>query len=333
MIFTTYEDRPSCLVGLKILVRSLAQHLPDARIRIWCPPGDPSFAAFRSWLETQQNVLPFPDRALPGTGWNVKPTVLLYELDHGAHEAIWIDADIILGGNPHSLLEADRRTIVTTAGMRWDETEHGTTKRTAGFGLSVGRDIPGIVSSSIVRVTQDHRRLLEEWARLLQSSEYVEWQRQPFWKRPVHAAGDQDVLMGLLGSTEFAWIPIKYIPSGRGIAHCFFSVGYTTLERLRNSFRGPPPFVHAPSPVKPWSDAPALSVEVSPYPWVAARYRGDIDEPMEWTTPRSTAARLLTALFLGEPNLRGLPLSAVREARLHLDRAIAKLRGSRRSSR
>src|SRR5690349_24151039 len=111
MIFTTYEDRPACLVGLKILVRSLARHLPEARIRIWCPLDDPAFAGFLSWLETQKNVLPFPRRALPGTGWNVKPAVLLCELDQGADEVIWIDAYIILGGNARSLLEGDQRTL------------------------------------------------------------------------------------------------------------------------------------------------------------------------------------------------------------------------------
>jgi hypothetical protein len=327
MIFTTYEDRPNCLIGLKILVRSLARHLPDARVRIWCPVGDPAFGPFLSWLEKQGNVLPFPGRALPGSGWNVKPSVLLYELDQGADEAIWIDADIILGGDPRAYFRTDRRTLVATAGMRWDESAHGTAQRTAGLGLEVGRDIPGIVSSSIVRVTSEHRELVEEWARLLQSPEYVKWQKLPFWDRPVYAAGDQDVLMGLLGATRFSWIPIEYIPSGRGIAHCYFSVGYTSMERLRNSFRGPPPFVHAPSPVKPWNDAPALSVEVSPYPWVAERYRAEIDDPMEWTRPRSTAGQALNALFLGEPNLRGLPLSLIREARLYAKRAIARLRG------
>ena len=68
MIFATYEDRPDCLIGLKILVRSLGRHLPEARIRIWCPTGDPAFAAFRRWLGTQPNALPSPDRALPGSG-------------------------------------------------------------------------------------------------------------------------------------------------------------------------------------------------------------------------------------------------------------------------
>lgn len=333
MIFTTYEDRPACLVGLKILVRSLARHLPAARIRIWCPVGEPEFADFLSWAETQENVLPFTGRALRGTGWNVKPSVLLYEFEQGAEEAIWIDSDIILGGDPRSFLQADRCTLIATAGMRWDETEHGTARRTAALGLEVGRDIPGIVSSSIVRVTREHRGLLEAWARLLQAPEYLHWQKQPFWGRPAHAAGDQDVLMGLLGAAEFSWIPVKYIPSGRGIAHCFFSVGYTTMERLHNSFRGAPPFVHAPSPIKPWNAAPVLSVEISPYPWVAARYRDEIGDSMEWTHPRSTAGRLLHALFLGEPNLRGLPLSMIREAKLYLDRGIATLRSIAQPSR
>jgi len=53
VIFTTYEDRPACLVGVKILVKSLARHLPEARIRIWCPVDEPAFADFFAWLETQ----------------------------------------------------------------------------------------------------------------------------------------------------------------------------------------------------------------------------------------------------------------------------------------
>jgi len=181
-------------------------------------------------------------------------------------------------------------------------------------------------------VSTEHRALVEAWDRVLQSEDYLRWQQKPFWERPAHAAGDQDVLMALLGAKEFSWIPIKYIASGRGIAHCFFSVGYTTMERLKNSFRGPPPFVHAPSPAKPWNDAPPLSVEISPYPWVAGHYRNEISEPMGWTRPRSTAGRLLNRLFFGEPNLRGLPLSFVREAKLYLDRAMGALGSGRRPS-
>lgn len=326
MIFVTYEDRPDCLIGLKILVRSLARHLPDARIRVWCPVGNPAFDAFRIWLGQQPNALPSPQQALPGTGWNVKPAVLLHELERGAGEAIWIDADIIVGADPRPLLAADDRTLLATEGMRWDESPRGTAQRTRAFGLPVGREIEGIVSSSIVRVTPAHIGLVREWARLLQSPEYVQWQDKPFWSRPSHALGDQDVLMALLGAAEFSWIPIRYIHTGRGIAHCFFSVGYTTTERLRNSFRGPPPFVHAPSPVKPWSPSPALSVEVSPYTWVAARYAHELEEPMDWTRPRSRAAKLLHLAFLGEPNLRGIPLAAVREARLYLDKGLGRLR-------
>jgi hypothetical protein len=326
MVFCTYEDRPACLIGLKILILSLARHVPDARIRVWCPVGDPAFADFLSWLAKQENALPHPEQSLAGAGWNVKPAVLLYELEQGAEEAIWIDADIILGGDPSRMLRADRHTVLATEGMRWDETPKGTKERTEAWGYPVGRDIPGIVSSSIVRVTSAHRRLLEEWAKVLQSPEYIHWQRQPFWDRPPHAAGDQDVLMALLGAEEFAWIPIRYIPSGRGIAHCFFSVGYTTMERLSNSFRGPPPFVHAPSPVKPWNAKVPLSVEISPYTWVASKYGDELDEPMGWTQLRSRAGRLLNLIFLGEPNLRGLPLSLIREAKLYLDRGVDKVR-------
>lgn len=326
MVFCTYEDRPECLVGLRILVRSLARHMPQAKIRIWCPPDKPGFAEFLSWFERQENALPHPDQPIVGAGWNVKPYVLLYELERGAQEAIWIDADIILGGDPSPMLKADDKTIVATEGMKYDESPKGTKARTIAWGYQVGRDIPGIVSSSVVRVTQEHVGLLREWARILQSQAYNDIQMLLFWDRPPHAAGDQDVLMALLGAEEFSWIPIRYIPSGKGIAHCYFSVGYTSGERLGNAFSGPPPFVHAPSPIKPWNASIPLSVELSPYPWVAAGYEGEVGEPLEWARLRSGAGRFLNLVFLGNPNLRGIPLSIMRETKLYLDGMVRKLR-------
>ena len=78
--------------------------------------------------------------------------------------------------------------------------------------------------------------------------------------------------------------------------------------------------------MKPWNPSPALSVEISPYTWVAARYYDEVEEPMDWTRPRSRAAKLLHLLFLGEPNLRGIPLAFIREARLYLDKGLGRIR-------
>ena len=55
---------------------------------------------------------------------------------------------------------------------------------------------------------------------------------------------DQDVLNALLGSEEFACLPIRILKTGLDVIHSGGALAYSLSERLRGLVRPIPPFVH-----------------------------------------------------------------------------------------
>jgi hypothetical protein len=168
-------------------------------------------------------------------------------------------------------------------------------------------------------VTSAHRPLLERCRTLLADRRYRDAQAINWRKRPPHLLGDQDVLTALLGSAEYADIPVKYLRRGRDIVQYFGSYGYTLAERLQHLVHGMPPFVHAQG-YRPWwpKSEPgrdpymkfnALYLELSPYTLLARRYRGELDGD-DWMD-HGLGVNLLRALGANRPPLVGLPLAAV----------------------
>src|SRR5438045_2971520 len=91
MIICTYEDRPTDLVGVQLLVSSLARHLPGASIHVACPTPPPELAA---WLRARPGVTLDETRDERLRGWNVKAGLLTRLLDAGHDDVIWIDSDV-----------------------------------------------------------------------------------------------------------------------------------------------------------------------------------------------------------------------------------------------
>jgi hypothetical protein len=304
MIACTYEDRKTALIGLKLLVLSLARHCPDLPLHVYCPqPG----VAFEEWAGRQPNVcLLNPPSGIIG-GWDVKPNLLLHRLNAGFDEVLWLDTDLVLTRDLRdSFGQMTEQTFVATEEHRW-VTGHGTTERTERLGLPVGRLLPNTICSCVLRITSFHRPLLEQWHTALQRADYRKTQGQPFDERDWALGSDQDVLSGLLGSTRFASVPLRLLRSGREIAHCFCRQGYAVRDRLRNLLTGLPPLVHAQGP-KPWELPGVLFAELSPYCSASLPFASQLSEPAPWLRPRTLLARILNTLAFGNPNLRDLPL-------------------------
>ncbi len=325
IVICAHENRPADLTGVKLLTLSLADHCPDLQVDFsWTHTN----TEFSRWLTGFPQVRVRETPELDGRGWNVKPALLLYLLDEGHREVVWLDSDVILDGDLRPLMSGlPPQTLVATEEPAWGAVE-GSAPRTLGWGLEPGRDLKRTANSCLLRVTREHRTLLQTWQQLLDSSEYREAQARPWHERPMHLIGDQDVLTALLGSRDFAHLPVRLLKRGTDIVQSFDASTYTMGERLGNGFSRLPPLVHAQRQ-KPWQlqTKPSLArnpqqyyhfvfLELAPYTHVARRYRDLLGEPTEWMTVRTLPARVLRFITRGNVNLQSLPhLAATRAAR------------------
>lgn len=314
MKICAYEDRPSDLIGLKLLVLSVLRRCPDASIELTVP-GAPD--AFVRWAEARPNVVVRPEPIAGRAGYDIKPYLLLKLLESGEREAIWIDSDIIVTGDVRRFFANLHDTTIVVAEEYFGARAQGGTIRTEGFGLPIGRPLPSTVNSCVVRVTPAHRRLLMAWDTLLSSEAYRSAQAKRWDERPLSMLGDQDVLTALLGSAEFMDIPIRWIRRGAEIAHCFQYGGYAAHERLRNVLlRSAPAFVHSQGQ-KPWrppDGARTLHLELSPYTLAALDYVNELGEESTWASPTLPLARLLRRLFRDDITTSGLAQAIAAEA-------------------
>ena len=339
-VICIHEDRAEYLMGVQLAVASLAQHSPDIPIFVSCPNAG---SEFLSWLGRQSNASPIELPNTIGKGWNIKPSVLLQMLRQ-FDDVLWIDSDIIVSGDIRKhFRECDDTVLVAAQETFWGQRQGGTF-RTAAWGLEPGRQLETTVNSGILRVTRRHQRLLEAWQLMLSNPAYLKAQSQPWYERPLHMIGDQEVLTGLLGSVDFQELPIRLLRRGADIAQCFGPAGFTPVERIRSIVGHSPAFVHAMGP-KPWlrqSSAPPalklsiesmrnwyqfLSLEVSPYSAIASRYTRE-DFGIEWAKPRSHIGKLLWWLGFGKFELVGFPVAVFD----HLARRFRRLLGVARYS-
>lgn len=135
--------------------------------------------------------------------------------------------------------------------------------------------------------------------------------------RPLHFHSDQQVLEALLGSAEFADVPVQYLKNGPHVIQDVGAFGYPWDQRIRHVLHGLPLAVHAMT-WKPWNVSKQASLwerlknDLSVYPMLARRYRDRLDEPAEWLEPTTVAGRVLRGLSFGHPSLPGLVPSLAR---------------------
>jgi hypothetical protein len=339
--FCLAEDRAEAEIGVRLAILSLAAHCPAAFVYLYRPPCDPQFG---EWVRQFPQVQWIPNVPPGANSWNCKPQALKPLLEKHP-SVVWLDSDIIVTRDCRRLFrELDERTLAVAqepASLPF----RGTAMRTRAWKLEVRRELPFTLNSSVLRVTRQHVALLERWIQFLADPQYLAYQSRSLEERPIHMAGDQDILNALIGAPEFADIPLHVFRSAVDIIHTGGALGYSWSERLRGVLKPKPTFLHATAG-KPWlwlGGAPywsernffgwhrRLLQELSPYLFEARRYRGQLDQDTRWMDKRTGAGTLLRLLGLGHFALRGLPLSIAADATgamKKLSRPIARSKAS-----
>ena len=334
-VIVNAEDRSSEEDALKILVLSVLKHYPDPPpIHLICPNATP---AFERWAGSRSGVVLSREPLEQAAGFNVKPQAFERLFDLGCRKVFWLDNDVALGPS----FEAKTRGRLVAPCLVCEEprvSQHPAPQTlTRALGREVGRPLPRVINTGALSISVAHRSLVGAWKQVLLSEEYRAAQAAPWNERPAHFMGDQEILTALLGSSDFAAVPVAYLREGDDIIQMFGPAGYAPGDRLRNANRGLPALVHSMGH-KPWRPGAAggrsklrdryddLHGELSPYAYVARDVVGDDRDAYPWLFRRSVIGGAMRALSGDNPALAGLPLAlfdgAVRRAKrlLKIDR-------------
>ena len=329
------EDRSED-TSLRLALLSLRAQCPGVPLTLFRPGAS---TEFRRWLQDFPQVTLVDQRLSGATSWNCKPQALATLLDQGCDEVVWLDSDLAFA-RPFTYLfdRLSPETVAVSEDLRF-ALPQGTLQRTQGWGFAVGNTYPATINSCVLRVTAAHRPLLGRWLDLMVTPQYREAQAKWVGERPCHLRGDQDLLNALLGSREFADLPVRFLECGRDIIHCSgWGRSYSTRERLRGLFLPWPPILHNPSQkaadVLDSSDGAGpraafterLFLEISPYLTLARRYEAELAPQTAWLHYRTPLGSLLRALGCGHYALAGLPLIVPLSVRKALQRVFARIR-------
>lgn len=325
----TYEDRPEAMDSLILMGESLCRADSDISLHLTVPQAPPSVKAWaKRWPKVTLSTNKPPDGV---TGWDVKPWLLLQELDAGRPEALWLDDDMIVS-RPISSLVKEFPSGSLIVAQEWDA---GTAMAMSHFwGWASARSFPNI-NACVLRVTQAHRRLLERYLQMTQDPRYREVQTLPIGHRAIHLLGDTPLLIALLESEEFGHVPFEYLRLGRHIAQCAGSSGYRPQHRLLDLFRGLPALIHGLGR-KPWAwEKPAglqgflmqLAFDVSPYVLAAQGVAKSLGMSPEWAKAHTSLGVVLRKLTAGHPGMAGMPLAVPHTLLM----SISQMAGSRKA--
>ncbi|WP_156460746.1 hypothetical protein [Sphingomonas sp. Leaf339] len=316
MIYTTYEDRRAAMVGVELLARSLRRHNPKSRLIVWSPLERQAVTGLGE-ADVDWRVAP----ELAGSGWNVKPTVLLRSLKED-DRVMWMDSDIIVVDSLERAAVFPLDHLVVSQEFR-SSGAVGSQVRVDAWRWQLKRSMPVHVNSGAIVASRVHEPLLRAWEQLLKSDDYRAAQQIfPVTARPTHLLGDQDVLWALLCAT-FASVQVSYLKNGVDIIQDSGANGYHLFNRL-GSLRGERAMlVHALGRVKPWQFRERslqktagigysawVGHELSAYFIAAEPYTDALANPV-WLRRRNPLARaieVVTPQSLGGP---GIPLSFI----------------------
>jgi hypothetical protein len=309
--------------SLILMAESLCATDRDVSLHLTVPDAPESVLA---WARSRPEVVVSTARPEGGTGWDVKPWLLLQQLNEGVSSALWLDDDIIVT-HPVSRMLREFPSDVLLFAEEWGR---WTVPVSHMWGMRSVRPVQ-LFNNCFIRVTQAHRLLLERWLQMTRDPRYREAQALPYAKRPIQAQHDGWLLVALLESEEFGQLPFEYIRSGRHIAQCAGSSGFRPSDRLLAIFRGLPPLIHGLGR-KPWEVRRErnriqrflldFATDVSPYVLAARRVAQDIDIPLDWLRPRTRLGALSRSLTGGHPAMAGLPLATIHAAHVGLRRMM-----------
>ena len=296
--------------SLILMGESLCRVDAHVSLHLTVPDAPPAVCA---WAERRPEVVLSTQRPEGVSGWNIKPWLLLQELNAGRPQALWLDDDIIVTRPVPSLLDEFPRESLIVA----EEWTRATVPASHFWNLPSARPIP-VFNNCFVRVTPDHRTLLERWRQMLHDPRYRAAQALPFERRPVPLSHDGWPLIALLESAEFSQVRFDCIRQGRHIAQCAGSSGYRPHHRVLDLFRGLPPLIHGIGR-KPWESQPVpsrlqhflldLATDVSPFVLAGRRVARDLGMNPQWIETRTLPGRMLRGMTNGHPALAGLPLA------------------------
>jgi len=322
-----YEDRPTQVAGLKILLLTLDRYCPAWPVRLRFPGISGSF---RTWLKRFSQVSLQEEKLLSSGSYNVKPAVLLDGLaDETTTSCLWLDTDVCVNRSLEFIAAIPPEVVVVTQDP-WEYSD-GSTHRSATWGLQAGRSLPGPLNTAVVRVTRHHERLLCAWQSAIQTERYLHEQTKPAVQRDQHMLSDQDALSALLASEEFSSIPVRRLMHPTEILQHHGSAAYGPYQRGLNVLHGMPSLIHAMGTVKPWNmpDRPNLFnsprdyyersyLELSPYVHSARKFRAVLDEPAEWLDIHTLYGMAGTVAAFDRPLLKGLVQAALHQATLSM---------------
>jgi hypothetical protein len=319
----SYEDRPEAIDGLILMGESLCRVDRHVSLHLTVPEAP---ASVRAWARRRPEVV-LSTRPPEGVrGWDVKPWLLLQELNEGWPAALWLDADMIVT-RPISQLLKEFPSDSLIVAEEW--VRHEAIAVAHRWGWQAARSVRPI-NSCFLRATQAHRSLLTHYLEMTHDPRYRAAQVLPFERRPWHLTGDQVLLNALLQSKEFSHVRFDYLRMGRHIAHCAGSSTYPPHHRLLDLFRGLPPLIHCLGR-KPWElrhDRGRirrflidLADDLSPYVLAARRVARNLDMTADWLDARTSLGAMFRGLTGCHPGMAGLPLAILHA----LPRRIAEM--------
>ena len=236
----------------------------------------------------------------------MKPEAALALLREGFEEVIWIDSDVIVCCDAVAPFRGlTKETFATTVDIPSAQRNGTGAARARSWGFGVRRELPFNPNLGVFRATSGHQRLLERWAELVASPDYVACQSMEWHARPFHMMGDHDPLAALLCSAEFSDVPVDFLRSGADVLHFCGVTGYPLAARMRHLLFGPPTFVHSMG-TKPWArrwggTSPGFLgwledryLDLSPYTLYAARLSRHARLHCDWLQSHSWLATSCT---------------------------------------
>lgn len=320
----SYEDRAEAMDSLILMGESLCAVDRDASLHLTVPDAPHSVLA---WAQRRPQVALSTTRPKAVTGWDVKPWLLLQELNEGRPEALWLDDDMIVTRALSPLVRQFPPDCLILA-EEWLRTE--ATPVSHFWQMPAGRAILP-VNNCFIRATQTHRPLLERYLQMTYDPRYRAAQALPSERRPLQLLHDGWLLIALLESEEFGHLPFDWIRRGRHIAQCAGSSGYRPSDRLLDLFRGLPPLIHGLGR-KPWEAVKSqkrgqrflldLATDVSPYVLAARKVARDIDMTPDWLEARTLTGAMFRRLTAGHPGMAGLPLASIHALHMIISRIM-----------
>ena len=128
---STRTCRPITCNGLRLAVASVRRHCPGV-------PNPPSSsnapAELERWLSARCEAGVNTNAAFAELKWNVKPKILLWGLDQGHRQVLWLDADVVAAADFRARLPRDEAVFVGAEEFAWGQLP-GSGARTRAWGL------------------------------------------------------------------------------------------------------------------------------------------------------------------------------------------------------